>query len=166
MEMKTKNNRVDLMTVQEYVDEVVFNYIDTSNNYQQAYKALSPKLDEGLQYLQTYLTDNQVDVPPSNTYWTLYATLVSKLAYFKAFSMWKLNHGQPEEMNRLFIASAYVLPNKDTEINDEILADISNHYKAFQQDQKHEKIINLHEEVLYKKMTTDECLRYIKQHLL
>ncbi|OCS88476.1 hypothetical protein [Caryophanon tenue] len=166
MEMKTKNNRVDLMSVREFVDEIVFNHIDTSNNYEQAYKALAPKLDEGLAYLKKYMQENNGELPKSNTYWTLYATLISKISYFTAFSMWKLQKGTVDEINTLFLASVYVLPNKATAVNEEILEDVSANYTVFQQEQQFDTVIDLHKEALNRNMTTADCLSYIVKHLL
>lgn len=164
MNLKLKLNELDIISMQEQVDEIVFNYIDTSANYEQAYKQIAPKLDEAMQFLQRYLEKNSLQVPPSNTYWTIFAGLVSKLAYFKAFTMWKLQHGSTEEMNRLFVASAYVLPNKETEASEEILEDIAVQYRIFQQ-QRNEQAIDLHEDALSQKLSTTECLAYIVKHL-
>ena len=165
MNLKLKLNELDIISMQEQLDEIVFNHIDTSANYEQAYKQIAPKLDEALQFLQRYLQANGVETPPGNTYWILFAGLISKLAYFKAFTMWKLQHGSAEEMNRLFITSAYVLPNKETEVNEEILEDIAAHYTLFQQQAGHEATIDLHKEALAQKFSSTDCLAYIVKQL-
>ena len=165
MNLKFKLNELDIISMQEQVDEIVFNYIDTSVNYEQAYKQIAPKLDEAMQFVQRYLQANSLETPPSNTYWMLFAGLVSKLAYFKAYTMWKLQHGSQDEMNRLFIASAYVLPNKETEANEEILEDIAAQYTVFQQQNGEETLVDLHKQALAQKLTPTDCLAYIVKHL-
>lgn len=165
MNSTVKVKELDIISIQEQVDEIIFNHIDTAANYQEAYKVFAQKLDEMLQFLQRYLQANKLDVPPSNTYWTLFAGLASKLMYFKAYTMWKLDHGKVEEMNELFIASACVLPNKETEAAEEILEDISANYAAFQKEKELTPVINLHDDVLAKKLTTTQCLTQIVEKL-
>ena len=166
MDTTVKAKELDIISIHEQVDEIIFNNIDTAANYQDAYKVLAQKLDEVLQFLKRYLQANKLDVPPSNTYWTLFAGLVSKLMYFKAYTMWKLDHGKVEEMKDLFIASACVLPNKETEAAEEILEDISANYDVFQKEKQLTPVVNLHDDVLEKKLTTTQCLTHIAQKLL
>ena len=68
MNLKSKLTELDIIAMQGQVDEIVFNHIDTSTNYAQAYKEIAPKLDEALQFLQRYLKEKGLNTPPSNTY--------------------------------------------------------------------------------------------------
>ncbi|OCS94653.1 hypothetical protein [Caryophanon latum] len=166
MNLKSKLTELDIIAMQGQVDEIVFNHIDTSTNYAQAYKEIAPKLDEALQFLQRYLKEKGLETPPSNTYWVLYAGLVSKLAHFKAYTMWKLGRGSNEEIDRLFVVSAFVLPNKNTEVNEEVLEDMAVQYRAFKEEQGEETTINLHDEAIAQNFSQSQCLDYIIKYLI
>ena len=80
--------------------------------------------------------------------------------------MWKLGRGSNEEIDRLFVVSAFVLPNKNTEVNEEVLEDMAVQYRAFKEEQGEETTINLHDEAIAQNFSQSQCLDYIIKYLI
>ncbi len=73
-----------LAQLQEKVDEIIFDYIDTSKNWGKAYKGLNNLFQQTVQFYEKYVDEN--NIPEANVYWTLFLDVVGRLIYFKTLA--------------------------------------------------------------------------------
>lgn len=122
--------------LQEKVDEIIFDYIDTSKNWGKAYKGLNNLFQQTVRFYVEYVDKQNGSIPEGNVYWTLFAEIVARMVYFKSLAEKHLTDLQTDENVENIIegytVAAYCLPNvKATNVH-ELLNEISESYEEIQ----------------------------------
>lgn len=116
---------LNLLQLKEQLDEVVFNYIDTSQKWGVAHAKIEQLLKAVVQHFDQYVKANG-ELPKENTYWVLFLNLSYKLIYFHTITGY---HGNvlpnKERTVELLILSAKCIPNVQSENHAEFLSEIA-----------------------------------------
>lgn len=130
-------NVLSLFQLEARMDEIVFDYIDTSQKYETA----KAKLDELVNSMVEYFSDHvkvNGDLPKGNTYWVLFMNVASKLIYFHTISYYHLKVEQKEDVKNevieLLRIAANCLPNVHEEGNAEFLDEVAKSFEEIQPD--------------------------------
>lgn len=134
MAVKVKSDIMDLLSMKEKMDVIVFDYIDTSKHWAKAFKGLSSMLHQAMDHYKAYVKKHDGQVPAANSYWLLFADLTAKLAYFNALVMYELQSEKDitinqQELENLVLLAGFGLPAIDNEENAELLDEIFKLYK-------------------------------------
>ena len=128
MNIQVKNNILNLAELQEKLNRVVFDYVDTTQKWEKAQENLQQLQSQMIEYFEQYLSRNEGVLPSSNPYWVLFLDLASRLVYFN--NLVKQNVvSDLDEKTRNEVANAYemaakIFPYKQSEENDEFLTEI------------------------------------------
>lgn len=134
MNIEVKNNILNLVELQEKLSRVVFDYVDTTQNWEKAQEHLQHLQSQMVVYFEQYISRNDDSLPSGNPYWVLFLDLASRLVYFN--SLVKQNVvSDLDEATRNEVANAYevaakIFPYKQSEESDEFLMEIE---KSLQQ---------------------------------
>lgn len=122
------NNMLNLATLQNKMDETLFDYVDTTPNWPKAYAILDDLLHQAVNYFNQYVEQRNGELPPSNSYWTLFMDLASRLIYFNGMTHAKLidvqDEGAKNNIVNLYEISAKCMPNAKLEQNQQFLEEI------------------------------------------
>ncbi|MEK4628032.1 MAG: GTPase [Solibacillus sp.] len=155
MNIELKNDLLNLPSLQQQVDTIVFDYIDTKPNWSKAFEQLDELLQKMAVTFNNYVERNEGELPKSSTYWVLFMDIASKLLYFTGLAHSNLINEKDEEAKahivNMYKLSAVCLPNPIREENEEVLSEI----------QKSIAYISAQEPVaeLSTACSTDECIR-------
>ena len=143
MNIQVKNNILNLAELQEKLNRVVFDYVDTTQKWEKAQENLQQLQSQMVEYFEQYISRNDGALPSSNPYWVLFLDLASRLVYFN--SLVKQNVvSELDETTRNEVANAYemaakIFPYKQSEENDEFLEEIE---KSLQQMTDHTRSVD------------------------
>ena len=134
MEVSISNNVLNIATLQQKMETVVFDHIDSTQNWPVAYKKLDELFKQTVNYFNQYVANNGRQLPKTNTYWTLYLNIASQLVYFTALAKSNVEAGQYSEVKEN-IAKAYkvaldCLPASNSEENEQFLEEVIKSYTA------------------------------------
>ncbi|RHW38645.1 hypothetical protein D1B33_07150 [Lysinibacillus yapensis] len=129
---------LNLLQLKEQMDEIVFNYIDTSSKWEIAYSKINELLQIAVHHFERYVEVNG-ELPKENTYWVLFLNLGYKLIYFHTISDYQLKE-QPSEADKkraveLLTLSAKCIPNVQSENHAEFLEEIIKSLVHIQEEQ-------------------------------
>jgi len=163
MEIQVIRDHLDIVKLQEKMNSIVFDYLDTSNNYKKAMRALTPLYTQVFTFYKEYLEARAGELPKANTYWHLFIDCSAKLCYFLAASIYYSSNElqqTPEKVERLLLNAAYSLPSIEQEENEELLTAIIALYGEVIEDE--EKVTALRNNVLAQKGDVKQCLQQFK----
>jgi len=161
MEIQVIRDHLDIVKLQEKMNAIVFDYLDTSNNYPKAMRELNPLYIQVITYYKEYV--NQRALPKANTYWHLFIDCCAKLCYFLAASTYYSSNAlqkTPEKVEHLLKIAAYSLPSIEQEENEQLLEDIIALLTEVLEDEEQATIIR--NEVLSQKGEVKQCLQQFK----
>lgn len=134
MSIQVKNNMLDLTELQERLDNAVFDHIDTTQNWDKAQAKLHPLYSQVTEYFKGVVEQNEGLMPKENSYWMLFMHTVSRLMYFENLiqynSISSMDEGTKHKIADGYITAANILPNFQSEDNDEFFGEIK---KSLQQ---------------------------------
>ena len=127
MSLVFSNNVLNLADLQQKMEEIVFDYIDSKPNWEKAYMLLDEMLEQTTRYFVDQVQDKG-ELPQPSVYWTLFTELNAKLIYFTTLALKnreKKSSGITNEVlaNR-FETAAECLVNIHTEENEEFVKEI------------------------------------------
>ncbi|MEE3805797.1 hypothetical protein V2H29_02420 [Lysinibacillus fusiformis] len=163
MEIQVIRDHLDIVKLQEKMNAIVFDYLDTSNNYPKAMRGLNPLYSQVTTYYKEYVDHRSGELPSANTYWHLFIDCCAKLCYFLAASTYYSSNAlqkTPEKVERLLTIAAYSLPGIEQEENELLLTDIFALLKEVLEDE--EKMTTIRNEVLAQKGDVKQCLEQFK----
>ncbi|MFJ7734323.1 hypothetical protein ACIQXF_20950 [Lysinibacillus sp. NPDC097231] len=164
MEIQVIRDHLDIVKLQEKMNAIVFDYLDTSNNYPKAMRQLNPLYIQATTFYKEYVDNRAGEIPSANTYWHLFIDSCAKLCYFLAASTYYSSNElqqTPKKVERLLKIAAISLPNIEQEENEQLLSAIFALYSEIVEDE--EKITLLRNEVLTQKGAVKQCLQQFKQ---
>lgn len=164
MEIQVKRDHLDIVKLQEEMDSVVFDYIDTSSNYKKAARELNQMHTQVTTFYKDFIAGRAGEIPPSNTYWFLFIDCSAKLCFFLATAIYYSSNElqeTPIKVEKLLETAARTLPNINQEENEEFLTAVFALYTEVVADET--KTVALREEVLAQKGTVTKCLQQLKQ---
>ena len=133
MNIQVKNNILNLAELQEKLNRVVFDYVDTTQKWEKAQENLQQLQSQMVVYFEQYISRNEGNLPSSNPYWVLFLDLASRLVYFnnlvKQDLMSHLDEATRNEIADAYEMAAKIYPYKQSEESDEYLEEIE---KSFQ----------------------------------
>lgn len=139
--MSTKiplKNAGHLLQIKEQLDEIVFNYIDTSQNWKVAYLELDSLLDKAA-ILYSGFKEANGDRPRENTNAILFLNVSYKLIYFHTISYYHSIETNREAVKaqalELLTLAANCIPNVQKENHAEYLSEIAKSYEEISQIQ-------------------------------
>lgn len=163
MEIQVIRDHLDIVKLQEKMNAIVFDYLDTSNNYPKAMRELNPLYIQVTTYYKEYVNQRAGELPKANTYWHLFIDCCAKLCYFLAASTYYSSNAlqkTPEKVEHLLKIAAYTLPSIEQEENEQLLEDIMALLTEVLEDE--EKATNIRNEVLSQKGEVKQCLQQFK----
>lgn len=163
MEIQVIRDHLDIVKLQEKMNAIVFDYLDTSNNYPKAMRELNPLYIQVTTYYKEYINQRAGELPKANTYWHLFIDCCAKLCYFLAASTYYSSNAlqeTPEKVEHLLTIAAYSLPSIEQEENEQLLEDIMALLTEVLEDE--EKATKIRNEVLSQKGEVKQCLQQFK----
>ena len=133
MEVNITNNVLNIATLQQKMETVVFDHIDSSQNWVIAYQKLSELFTQTVNYFNERVAQENGHLPKVNTYWSLFLNISSQLIYFTALAKQnaeQLTAETKQNIANAYIAAANILPNATTEEMEEYLEEVQKSYKA------------------------------------
>ncbi len=132
-QIEVKKGLINVAQLQGKVDELIFDYIDTSKNYGKAFKGLNNLFQQTVKFYVSYINEHKGSIPEGNVYWTLFADVTARLIYFKCISEKQLTNLQTDEdvENTLegYLVAANCLPNTGSITERFLLDEISESYE-------------------------------------
>lgn len=133
MEVNITNNVLNIATLQQKMETVVFDYIDSSQNWGIAYQKLSELFTQMVNYFNERVAHENGQLPKVNTYWSLFLNISSQLIYFTALAKQhaeQLTAETKQNIANAYMAAANILPNATTEEMEEYLDEVQKSYQA------------------------------------
>ncbi|MGE7666588.1 GTPase [Ureibacillus composti] len=130
--IEIKNNLLNVSQLQEKMDEVIFDNIDTSHNWKKAYHDLDVLFNQLVAYYKNYVEQNDGKLPKSNLYWALFMDVAARLMYFRALSkknLVNLNDLSEKEIVLFLLKNAVNCLSNVQKRNKELLEEISQTYE-------------------------------------
>ena len=130
--MSNNNAQVQLLNlakIQNQLDEIVFENIDTGRNWERAQMLLRKLLEDSEQFFSNILERTNGKLPKANSYWALFMDLVAKLTYFTAYAEQQLGE-EPSILASKYAAAVSFLPNCEHEGCVEFFEEVCESYKA------------------------------------
>lgn len=156
MEIIIKGDLVDIMSVQEEIERIVFDNMETSNRYAIAEQSLNEIWQQLQAYYQNYISKNDGALPKPSTYWHLFMNSVSQSAYFLALAMLEntanTNEQQAKELLQL---ATMLLPISDKEKNKAFLEEI---LATLQPLLTNEQLATVKQQAIHEKGDLTSCL--------
>lgn len=129
------NKTLNLVQLKDEMDEIIFNYIDTTQKWEVAYSLLDELLKSAVDYFNRYVKAYG-ELPKENTYWVLFLDIVSKIIYFHTIAYYQLNVKQQQDVKeqtiQLLTTAANCIPDVNKEVNAEFLNEIASSYDKIQ----------------------------------
>ena len=163
MEIQVIREHVDIVRLQEKMNSIVFDCIDTSNNYRKAMRDLNQIYTQVTTFYKDFIDGRDGELPPANTYWYLFIDCSAKLCYFLATATYYASNElqkTPEKIAKLLETAARILPNIEQEENEEFLTAVLSLHTEIIGDGS--KTALLQEEVLAQKGNVKNCLQQFK----
>ncbi|MGE7912814.1 hypothetical protein [Lysinibacillus xylanilyticus] len=163
MEIQVIRDHLDIVKLQEKMNNIVFDYLDTSNNYPKAMRELNPLYTQVTTFYKNYVDERAGEIPSANTYWHLFIDCCAKLCYFLAASTYYSSNAlqkTPEKVEQLLTVAAFSLPSIEQEENEQLLLAIFTLYSEVVEDE--EKTASLRNVVLEQKGAVKQCLQQFK----
>lgn len=164
MEIQVIREHLDIVKLQEKMNSIVFDYIDTSNNYIKAMRELKPLYMQVTIFYKELIDSRAGELPSTNTYWHLFIDCSARLCYFLALSTYYASNELqeiPEKVETLLDIAARALPNIEQDENEEFLIAIFALYAKIVRDES--KVATLREVVFTEKGAVKKCLQQFKQ---
>lgn len=86
MTLISGNNVFNIALLQNKLDEIIFDYIDSKPNWEKASKYLEEMLEESSSYFVNYVKEKE-EVPSATTFWVIFTSLHAKLIYFSTLAL-------------------------------------------------------------------------------
>ncbi|MEK5232666.1 hypothetical protein MHB42_12940 [Lysinibacillus sp. FSL K6-0232] len=163
MEIQVIRDHLDIVKLQEKMNDIVFDYLDTSNNYPKAMRELNPLYRQATTFYKEYIDKRAGELPNANTYWHLFVDCYAKLCYFLAEATYYSSNAlqkTPEQVEHLLKVAAYSLPNIVQEENEQLLTAIFDLMMEVLEDK--EKVAVIRNEVLAQQGDIKQCLLQLK----
>ncbi|MEO4052168.1 hypothetical protein [Solibacillus sp. CAU 1738] len=125
------NNILNVAQLQENMNETVFNYIDSTQNWHKAYSELNNLVHQVTQYFNNWV-EKEGELPKGSTYWTIFMDIVARLIYFYGLAQEYLIEEQgealKEEILNIYTVAANCMPDVQSEDNQDFLEEIKKSY--------------------------------------
>lgn len=133
--IQVSDNILNLAQLQDKMDGVVFDHLDTTQNWQRAYDDLDALLLQAISYFNTQVKESNGNIPNGSVYWNLFMDIVSKIIYFRTFAEKNLvdfnNASDKEKVLYNLKIAANCLPNVQKG-NKEFLQEIAQFYEEIE----------------------------------
>lgn len=130
--IQVSNNILNLVQLQEELDGILFDYVDTSQKWDKAYEKLDVLLNELMTYFNSHIQRNNGNLPEGDVYWTLFMDIASRLIYFKTVASMNLVGAtcekEKESIHNALHDAANCLPNVQSR-NLDFLQEMSQTYE-------------------------------------
>jgi len=160
--IQVTNDLMNLFQLQEELDGILFNYVDTSQKWDIAYEELGQLLDELIAYFRNYIQSKNGKLPENEMYWSLFMDNVSRILYFKTFAyinlQKELSEEQKEMIQQALHDAASCLPDVQGR-NHEFLQEIGQTY-----DQLYHDHGQFEKTYLDKNYRLSDCLEYFHDY--
>lgn len=133
----TKGDLLDVMSLQEQIDHIVFDYMDTSVRHEIAHEQLNELFAEVQQYFTNYVKKNNGVLPDASTYWHMFVSCVSQLSYFLSITTFTISQQATDKMQALQYAQLAVatLPQMKSEDDELLVNEMQEQYTALIEDE-------------------------------
>ena len=149
MTLTISNNVLNLADLQQRMDEIIFDYIDSKPNWDKAYLLLDEMLEQTTKYFLN-IVDSKNGLPKPTTYWILFMELNAKLVYFSTLALKNLTQKSKGITDELiasrFEIAAKCLTNIHTEENELFLQEIKASFDEVSSRQDYEGLNDRHVE--------------------
>lgn len=151
-------NTMHTLQLKEQLDEVVFNYIDTAQNWEVAYSKLDKLLEEATVYFHEYM-EASGDQPKGNTTAIIFLNVAYKLIYFHTISHYHLKDTNQQAVKEnaleLLTLAAKCIPDVKKENHAEYLTEIAKSYEKISQVEGKQK--EFEQAILEQNTSVSDC---------
>ncbi|QBK26353.1 hypothetical protein [Ureibacillus thermophilus] len=162
--IQVTNDLMNLFQLQEELDRILFNYVDTSQKWDIAYEELGQLLNELNTYFRNYIQSNNRQLPENEMYWSLFMDNVSRIMYFKIFAyinlQKELSEEQKEKIKHALYDAASCLPDVQGR-NYQFLQEIGQTYSHLYDDHS-----QFEKTYLAKNNRLFDCIKYFHEFCL
>lgn len=124
---------LNLATLSQKADEIIFDYIDSKPNWEKAFKYLDVLLEECTNFFLKTVEKNN-EFPKGNTYWNLFLEINAKLIYFSTLALQHYNQKSigitDDLLRKRYETSALCLTTVQTEEASSFLEEIKSSYAS------------------------------------
>ncbi len=129
------NKALNLLQLKETMDEIVFDYIDSTQKWEKAYEEIDELLNNTVNFYNNHVI-KEGGVPKQNTYWVLFMDIASKLIYFHTMAYYQLKKQQnldvSKEVLQLYKIAANCIPDVRKLANAEFLIEVAQRYEEIE----------------------------------
>lgn len=133
--IQVSDNILNLAQLQDKMDGIVFDHLDTTQNWQRAYDDLDALLLQAIAYYKAQVKEANGNIPKGTVYWNLFMDIVSKIIYFRTFALKNLvdlnNASEKETVLFNLKVAANCLPNIQKG-NKDFLQEIAQFYEEIE----------------------------------
>lgn len=130
-----KTKKINLLQFEKELDDIIFNHIDTSQNWNKAHAKLDELLNETIGHIQSSINDEHINLESANTFWVIFLNLMSRLIYFHTLSYKEMKADTSElSMDNVLSLLTYAvkcLPNTKYEDNQLFLDEVKDTVAKF-----------------------------------
>nr|WP_106780092.1 hypothetical protein [Lysinibacillus timonensis] len=128
-QIQVKNGLLNLPQLQAKMDEMVFDYIDSSQKWEKAYKGLDNLLQQTVSNFANYIDRQNGSFPESNVYWNLFADILAQLIYFKTLAQKQISDMKIPEVKEYILYSYTVAAKCIIHFQEHLLDEISKSFE-------------------------------------
>lgn len=126
--IKEQYNKINILQFQNDLNEIIFDYIDTSQKWDKAYLKLDELLNKTLGHFQSYEQKEEMKSISEDTFWFLFLNNFSRLIYFHTLA-YKETKAKSSELSKEMILSLFhyavkCLPNTKHENNKQFIEEV------------------------------------------
>lgn len=122
---------LNIATLNQKADEIIFDYIDSKPHWEKAFKQLDVLLEECTTFFLTTVQKNN-ELPKGTTYWNLFLEVNAKLIYFSTLALQhydqKSNGITDDVLKKRYETAALCLTNVQSEDASNFLEEIKSSY--------------------------------------
>lgn len=165
--IQVSDNILNLAQLQDKMDDIVFNHLDTTQNWKRAYEGLDELLLQAISYFKVQVEEANGTLPKGTVYWNLFMDIVSKIIYFRTSAEKHLvdfnNPSEKEKVLYTLKVAANCLPNVQKG-NKEFLQEIAQFYEEIELFEGKEGAFE--QFYLSKNNSIEDCLKNFEQRVV
>ena len=122
------SNLLNLLSIQNKMEQTVFDYVDTTTNMQKAFTTLDELLHQMVNNFNATVESMEGQLPQSSTYWVLFMDIAARLVYFNGLTSAELinqnDSDAKEHTLNLYKLSAKCMPNPNEENSEQFIEEV------------------------------------------
>lgn len=127
---------MNLAQLQEQMNETVFNFIDSSQQWDKAYNELDNLVGQVTKYFNNWV-EKEGQLPKGSTYWTIFMDIVARLIYFYGLAQEHIendNERSKDSIVTIYTFAANCMPEVQSEDSQSFFEELEKSYKQLTEE--------------------------------